>query len=91
MIYFQWINGTLFPTDGYFYVGQGYCRTREGQAERPPTVKGVNLGTCLDKCIENNCTGIEYIASKQHCELHEKNLAFVKYGKGSVCYARGMY
>ena len=69
-------------------LGDGGCRTADGDEGSPTYLSAPSLDGCKQQCLENGkpCTAIEFNSNKSMCEVHATAITRVEPVEGVACY-----
>jgi hypothetical protein len=69
-------------------LGDGGCRTADGDDGSATYISGTSLESCRQHCFENDelCTAIEFNSNNSRCEVHSESITRVEPVKGVACY-----
>jgi hypothetical protein len=71
-------------------LGEGGCRTADGEQGEYTTISAVAFDECKAKCSEVNgqCTALEYNRNNGICEIHSEPITSFEGVAGVSCYRR---
>jgi PAN domain len=69
-------------------LGDGGCRTADGNDGSPIYIAGMSLEGCKQRCFKNGepCAAIEFNSNNGMCEVHSKAMTRVEPVEGVACY-----
>jgi PAN domain len=69
-------------------LGDGGCRTDDGDDGSATYISGMSLERCRQNCFkkEEPCTAIEFNSNNSMCEVHSETITRVEPVEGVACY-----